>query len=139
MYIYDCTGNNPVLRNFAMTIYEDVGGDATFRRLVDTFYTKIERDPILRPVFPSDLEPGKERQFLFLAQYFGGPARYNELHGHPRLRMRHGHVAIGRREAQAWLEAMLAAIDDVGIAEPGRSQMREYFERGALFMMNQPV
>lgn len=120
-----------------INIYEAVGGDETFRRLVDQFYHKIEQDPILRPIFPANLESGKEKQFLFLTQYFGGPSRYNEQHGHPRLRMRHFPFTIGTREAQAWLNNMLEAIDEVGIPEPARSEMRQYFERGAPFMINQ--
>ena len=118
------------------TLYEDVGGDPTFRRLVDSFYMRVEADPVLRPLFPADLEPGKERQFLFLTQYFGAEARYSDQYGHPRLRMRHMHVKIGMRATEAWVNAMLAAIDEAGIVEPQRSLMHQYFERGAPHMMN---
>lgn len=120
------------------TLYERVGGDATFRRLVDAFYRRVEADPLLRPLFPDDLEPGKERQFLFLTQYWGGPDRYNAQRGHPRLRMRHAHVAIGQAERDAWLAAMVAAIDEVGIAGPDRAQLIAYFERSATFLINRP-
>ena len=118
------------------TIYELAGGDAPFRRLVDIFYERIESDPLLRPLFPADLGPGKERQFLFITQYFGGPPRYNELRGHPRLRMRHAPFVIGERERQAWAGHMLAAIDEVGFAEPVRGALRDYFERTATFLIN---
>jgi hemoglobin len=87
-------------------------------------------------MFPDDLAPGKEWQYLFLAQYFGGPARYIEQRGHPRLRMRHAPFPIDQRAADAWLGHMLAAIDEVGIAEPARSAMRDYFQRAAPFMVN---
>ena len=70
----------------AASVYEQVGGDATFRRLVDAFYARVEADPVLRPLFPADLEAGKEHQFLFLTQFFGGPARYQERRGPPRPR-----------------------------------------------------
>jgi hemoglobin len=120
----------------AETVYEMVGGDETFRRLVDRFYERIETDPLLRPVFPEDLGPGKEYQFLFLTQYWGGPARYETERGHPRLRMRHGPFTIGPNERDAWLGHMLAAIDEIGIPEPARTQMREYFDRAATFLIN---
>src|SRR5437764_73419 len=106
----------------AASVYEQIGGEATFRRLVDTFYAKVEADPVLRPLFPADLGPGKEHQFLFLSQFFGGPAHYAVRRGHPRLRARHLPFAIGQREADAWLGHMLAAIDEVGIPEPARAQ-----------------
>ena len=44
------------------SIYERIGGEETLRRLVDEFYARVEQDPVLRPVFPDDLEPGKEWQ-----------------------------------------------------------------------------
>jgi hemoglobin len=118
------------------TVYELVGGDATFRRLVDDFYQRVEADDLLRPLFPADLAPGKEWQFLFLTQFFGGPTRYAEQRGHPRLRMRHFPFAIGQRARDHWLTHMLAAIDAVGIEEPMRTVMRDYFERASAHMMN---
>lgn len=118
------------------TIYELAGGDAPFRALVERFYARVERDPLLRPMFPADLEPGKQGQFLFIAQYFGGPQRYSAQRGHPRLRMRHAPFVIGQAERDAWLGHMLAAIDEVGFAEPVRGALRGYFERAATFMIN---
>lgn len=120
----------------AASVYAQVGGDPPFRRLVETFYAKIERDPVLRPLFPSDLTEGKENQFLFLTQFFGGPPRYTAKRGHPRLRARHLAFPIGRREAETWLGHMLAAIDEVGIPEPARTQMRTYFAYTARFLQN---
>lgn len=119
------------------TIYELAGGDAPFRELVERFYARVERDPLLRPLFPADLEPGKQAQFLFITQYFGGPPRYNQLRGHPRLRMRHAPFAIDQAARDAWASHMLAAIDEVGFAVPVRGALREYFERAATFMINQ--
>jgi len=121
------------------SLYTKVGGEETFRRLVNNFYKRVEQDPILRPIFPANLEPGKEAQFLFLCQYFGGPGHYSEQRGHPRLRMRHMPFPIGPKERDAWLGHMLASIDETAIAEPYRQEMREYFERGATFMMNKVI
>lgn len=118
------------------SVYELVGGDETFHRLVDAFYRRIETDPLLDALFPADRAPGKEGQFLFLTQYFGGPQRYSAQRGHPMLRMRHQPFAIGARERDAWVTHMLAAIDEVGIPDPARAVMREYMERAATFMIN---
>lgn len=119
------------------SLYEQVGGARTFQRLVDAFYARVEQDALLRPMFPSDLEPGKQYQFLFLSQYWGGPATYSSERGHPRLRMRHAPYPITPEMSARWLEHMLAAIDEVGIPEPARSAMRDYFEQGARFLINQ--
>lgn len=118
------------------TLYQLVGGDDTFQRLVDSFYRRIEQDKGLRPMFPADLNPGKERQFLFLTQFFGGPSRYNEKRGHPRLRLRHSPFPIDEDARLRWLGHMLAAIDEVGIEEPMRGMMRSYFERASAMLVN---
>lgn len=118
------------------SVYDLVGGDAPFERLVEAFYARVEADPVLRPMFPGDLAEGKRWQLLFLTQFFGGPARYAEERGHPRLRMRHFPFAINQQARDHWLMHMLAAIDTAGIGEPARSTMREYFERAATHMIN---
>lgn len=122
--------------NDEFTLYRLVGGDETFQQLVDAFYDRIERDPLLRPMFPADLEPGKQRQYLFLTQFFGGPARYNEQRGHPRLRLRHSPFPIDEAARRRWLGHMLAAIDETGIDEPMRSVMRNYFDRASAMLVN---
>ncbi len=118
------------------TIYEIAGGDAPFRRMVDAFYTRVERDPLLRPMFPADLAAGREHQFLFITQYFGGPQRYQELRGHPRLRMRHNPFPIDQAARDVWVGHMLAALAEAGFPEEVQPAMREYFERAATFMIN---
>src|SRR5581483_4449152 len=104
-------------------------GDAGLRALVEAFYQRVEADPLLRPIFPPDLAQGRERQYLFLRQFFGGPADYTQRHGPPQLRRRHIPFPITRAARDAWLGHMLAAIDEVPIQEPHASLMREYFER----------
>ena len=118
------------------TVYELVGGDPIFRALVNRFYDYVEQDPELRPMFPPDLAPGREWQFLFLTQFFGGPERYIEQRGHPRLRMRHFPFVINKRAQELWLGHMLRALDEVGVAEPAYSAMRDYFIRGSEFLIN---
>src|SRR5260370_27790156 len=120
------------------TIYELVGGMDTFRKLAEAFYKRIEVDPLLRPMFPKRLQHAIDRQALFLAQYFGGPEEYNAKRGHPRLRMRHAPFKIGQTERDAWLHNMFEALDEVGIEEPARTTMRQYFEQTATFLVNQP-
>jgi hemoglobin len=119
-----------------VTVYDLIGGEATFERLVTIFYAKVEADEVLRAIFPADLEPGKRYQQLFLMQYWGGPTAYIEERGHPRLRMRHYPFPITEDLRNRWVEYMLTAIDEVGIQEPARSMMREYFDRAASVMIN---
>jgi hemoglobin len=119
-----------------VSIYELLGVEG-FERLVTAFYKRVDSDPVLRPLYPeADLAGAERRLRLFLIQYFGGPDDYSQERGHPRLRMRHIPFTIGEAERDAWLTAMIGAMDEVGICEPAYSAMRQYFEQGANFMMN---
>lgn len=124
-----------------LTIYEAAGGEETFTRLVDRFYGGVAGDPVLRPLYPDDdqeLALAAEHLRLFLIQYWGGPAWYNELRGHPRLRLRHAPFSIGPAEREAWMRHMLAAIDSLELPRSVRAAFVDYFEKAATAMMNQP-
>jgi hemoglobin len=118
------------------TIYEQVGGMETFVRLAGAFYARVDRDASIRAMFPDNLRQSAAHLALFLAQFFGGPTTYGEQRGHPRLRMRHLPFRIGQAERDAWVGHMVAAMDEVGIPEPARSAMCDYFERAATFLIN---
>jgi hemoglobin len=118
------------------TVFEVVGGQPFFDTLVERFYARVEVDPTLRPLYPDDLAPGMRALALFLGQYWGGPQAYSEEKGHPRLRMRHAPFVIGGPERDAWLAAMLAALEEVDAPEVAREMMREYFEMASTAMIN---
>jgi hemoglobin len=118
------------------TVFEVVGGQPFFDALVERFYQHVEADPTLRRLYPEDLAPGIRSLALFLGQYWGGPATYSEEKGHPRLRMRHAPFAIGGPERDAWLVAMLAALDEADAPTVAREMMREYFTTASTAMIN---
>ena len=72
----------------------------------------------------------------FLIQRFGGPLRYQEERGHPRLRMRHVPFQIGPAESEAWLRHMNAAVEAVPEFAPFRDSLRRYFSDSAAFLIN---
>jgi hemoglobin len=119
------------------SVYEFIGGEETFRRLVAAFYRGVETDPILRPMYPeADLTEAQERLALFLMQYWGGPRTYDAQRGHPRLRMRHFPFHVGPAARDAWLKHMNAAVEEVAVPEPARTMMLTYFHNTANFLMN---
>ena len=122
------------------SFYEAVGGEETFRRLVSRFYQEVARDRALRPVYPSqDLGPAEEHLRQFLIQYWGGPGTYSERRGHPRLRMRHAHFAIGEAERDAWLRHMRTALDELELDPALDTQLWEYLVMAAHSLVNQPA
>ena len=128
------------------TVYEAVGGQGFFDDLVDRFYSAVEGDLLLRPMYPRDLRRSKAWLAGFLAQYWGGPPRYSEERGHPRLRMRHLHFAIGRAERDAWMAHMTASLDSAtlgdGTGRPDLSRKRaamfDHFDNAATHLVNKP-
>ena len=129
------------------TVFEAVGGRRFFDELVDRFYDAVENDPLLRPMYPVNMGPSRQRLAGFLAQYWGGPAQYSEERGHPRLRMRHMPFAIGLAERDAWMKHMEASLsvatlaDGSGRALPAeiRDAMFDHFDNAATHLINQPV
>jgi len=119
-----------------VTVFEVVGGQPFFDTLVERFYGRVVADPMLRALYPDDLAPGMRALALFLGQYWGGPPDYSAEKGHPRLRMRHAPFAIGGPERDAWLKAMLEALEEVDAPETAPRMMREYFEMASTAMIN---
>lgn len=119
------------------TFFEAVGGEPTFRRLVDEFYRGVADDPLLRPMYPeADLGPAADRLTLFLVQYWGGPGTYSQQRGHPRLRIRHAPFAVSPAARDAWLRHMRRAVDSLGLPEEQAGALWDYLERAAYFMVN---
>jgi hemoglobin len=119
-----------------MTLYDAVGGMPFFERLVARFYEGVANAPILRPLYPEDLETPTRYLTQFLAQYWGGPTTYDAERGHPRLRMRHAPFAVGPGERDRWLFLRRAAVDARGPPAPARRALLEYFETAAEAMRN---
>jgi len=118
-------------------VYAQLGGADAFVQLVDAFYVTVVNDPVLRPMYPDDLEPGKQHLALFLAQYFGGPnAPYSTTRGHPRLRQRHMPYPIDRDAALRWATAMHAAIDTQNWPNDAAATVHAYVNRAAPMMIN---
>ena len=119
------------------TLFELVGGEEPFHRLVARFYRGVAADPVLRPLYPEqDLGPAEERLRMFLVQYWGGPRTYSQRRGHPRLRMRHAPFAIGPAERDAWLRHMRDAVESLELPPEQEQTLWSYLEMAAHSMQN---
>lgn len=105
--------------------YEEIG-EKKLEELIYAFYKRVDKHPLLRPLFPEDLTETARKQIQFQTQYLGGPNIYTQEHGHPMLRARHMPFKITPDHAQAWLECMSEAMDEVGL----EGKFREvYYQR----------
>ncbi|MDE2802071.1 MAG: globin [Chloroflexota bacterium] len=118
------------------TLYQRVGGIPYFTSLVERFYERVEADPVLRPLYPDDLEPGKHNLAMFLVQLWGGPPYYAMERGRPLLRMRHMPFAIGQAERDAWFGHMSACVLESGVDREDATMLIDYFEKASQFMIN---
>jgi len=123
-----------------VTPYELLGGDEGVRRLVDRFYDSMDAAPEaahVRALHAKSLKASREKLYLFLTGWTGGPQLYMERFGHPRLRMRHLPFAIGTRERDEWLWCMDRAIDEQEMPDALRRHLRDRFHALADHMRNQ--
>jgi hemoglobin len=117
-------------------IYAVIGEDG-FARLVAAFYRQVPHDDILGPMYPpGDLAGAEQRLRDFLVGRFGGPQRYIEQRGHPRLRARHMPFAIDAAGAQRWLQLMDAALEEAQLPADVDVALREFFQAVAQMMRN---
>jgi len=121
--------------------FEAIGGEARVRLLVERFYDLMDLEPAyaaLRAVHGSELANAREKLFMFLCGWLGGPQHYVERFGHPRLRARHMPFVIGIRERDQWLACMDQAMSEVGVPDALRAKLRESFFQTADWMRNTP-
>ena len=118
--------------------WEQVGGRATFEKLVRAFYEGIRTDDVLLPMYPEqpELEGAIQRLTGFLEQYWGGPATYSEQRGHPRLRQRHMAFKVNPDARDRWLLHMRAALDTLELPPLHDATLWAYLERAAPAMVN---
>lgn len=120
-------------------VYQAVGEDG-FHRLVAAFYRQIPTDPILGPMYPADdLAGAEERLRDFLIFRFGGPVRYLETRGHPRLRMRHNPFPITEAARDRWVEIMMRALAEAALPLEPTALLQEFLSNTATFLRNRPV
>lgn len=124
------------------TPYEVIGGEPAVAALCDRFYElmdTVSQFAELRALHPADLQGSRDKLFMFLSGWFGGPDLFVQQYGHPRLRARHMPFAIGERERDQWVACMVLAMEDTGVPEGLRKKLFENFFNTADFMRNQPT
>lgn len=114
-----------------------VVGEDGFARLVYAFYRQVPTDDILAAMYPKqDLSGAEQRLRDFLVYRFGGPQRYVDERGHPRLRMRHQPFRLDQRARDRWLTLMDRALEETRLPEEAEAILRKFFHETATFLLN---
>jgi hemoglobin len=119
--------------------YDLIGGEPVVRGLVDRFYDLMDLEPryaALRAAHGTELSGARQKLFMFLSGWLGGPPLYTQEHGHPRLRMRHMPFSIGVLERDQWVACMDQAMGEVGIEPTLRARLKASFMQTADWMRN---
>jgi hemoglobin len=119
--------------------YELLGGDTALRAVVDRFYDLMDETPehyVIRKLHPADLSGSRDKLYMFLSGWLGGPPLYVEKHGHPMLRARHLPFPIGTAERDAWMACMKQAMEDCGVEERLRAWLLNALSGTADWMRN---
>ena len=121
------------------TAYELIGGEEGVRKLVNRFYDLmdgLQEVKVLREMHAKSLKGSREKLFLFLSGWLGGPDLYVQQYGHPRLKARHMPFSIGVTERDQWMLCMNRAMEEVGVDETLRKVLGEALWKTADFMRN---
>ena len=126
------------------TFFELLGGDTNgienIRNLVENFYDIMDSDPkvvTLRAMHQADLTETREKLFMFLSGWTGGPQLYIERYGHPMLRRRHMPFAIDESARDQWMYCMIKSMHQQGFDDALMTKLAEQLYGVADFMRNQ--
>ena len=112
-------------------------GEEGFVRLVGAFYKQVPGDVVLGPMYAGrNLGEAELRLRDFLVFRFGGPGRYLDERGHPRLRMRHAPFPIDQKARDRWVQLMEAAFREAQLPTEAERMLRTFFEATASFLIN---
>jgi hemoglobin len=118
------------------SFFDAIGGHDAFDRIARRFYDGVKVDPVLRPMYPDDLDGAIWRLGAFLEQYWGGPTTYSDERGHPRLRARHQAFTIDADARDRWLRHMTAAVVAEQLSPLHHETLMDDLDRAAHAMVN---
>jgi hemoglobin len=124
------------------TPFQWLGGEERVRALTDRFYDLMDLEPAykeLRAAHGTELTQAREKLFMFLCGWLGGPSYYTDQFGHPRLRMRHMPFAIGIKERDQWVACMDQAMTETQVPTELRERLKNSFFQTADWMRNKGV
>ena len=110
------------------------------RKIVEAFYDVMDSDKkakTIRQMHPKDLTSSREKLFMFLSGWMGGPQLYIERYGHPFLRRRHLPFKIGEEERDQWIYCMTKGLLNLKMEEEKIKALLNALYPIADFMRNQ--
>ena len=123
----------------AATFFQMLGGTEKIRDIVERFYDIMDSDPRaagIRAMHAQDLTEAREKLFMFLTGWTGGPQLYIERYGHPQLRARHLPFPVDESARDQWMYCMIKSLHENGVEEPVLTRLASVLYELADFMRN---
>lgn len=119
-------------------LLHELGGEAGCKRLAASFYARVGKDPVLRPLFPGkSLRCATEAFAAFLIQFLGGDEDQTQFRWWLSLRESHARFRIGPAERSAWLKQMTATLDAAPIDEETRKAFTDFFRHSSGYLIGE--
>ncbi len=112
-------------------------GEERLTILLDKFYDKVFSSEKIAHLFTkTPKEEIKRKQHLFLTQFLGGPPRYTNEIGNPKMRQRHLPHRITEEAKEEWLRCMKEAIQELDWDDRSKYALYSCFPKLAGHMVN---
>ncbi|MCH2057040.1 MAG: group II truncated hemoglobin [Thalassotalea sp.] len=121
------------------TPYYLIGGEKGTRALSKAFYQEMSSNIHLQELLVVHKEPladTEEKFFKYLSGWLGGPPLFENEYGHPRLRARHLHVKVTKKQRDLWMLCMTKALEKTVENEELRKGLAQSFSQLATHMIN---
>ena len=129
--------NLPVREASSLDVIYATIGEEGITRITESFYQQVATDDLLAPMYPKDDLQGSEQRLRdFLVYRFGGPHRYIETRGHPRLRLRHAPFPVDQHARDRWISLMDNALQAVALPADITATLQDFFRHVATFLIN---
>jgi truncated hemoglobin YjbI len=113
-----------------------LGNEEGCKAFSTAFYTRVAKDPVLRPFFPGkSLRCASEEFAAFLIQFLGGDEQQTQARWWLSLRESHARFQIGADARSAWLANMVATLDAAPLDDLTRTSLRRFFLSSSAYVM----
>ncbi len=121
------------------SLFDWAGGAKPLAAFLNAFYDRVERDDLLRPLFPRGVSrEHRNHAIAWWSEVLGGPAAYTPLGGYPRMLAHHLGLNISADQRRRFVALISLAADDVGLPDDPefRAAIIGYAEWGSRLAMH---
>src|SRR5688572_10062275 len=111
------------------TVYQAAGGDEGLLSLAEAWHARVMADDVVSHAFSHGFDPQHtERLAAYWIEALGGPSAYSDAYGDESSVVRiHSGNGVHEEMDRRAIACFDMALDDVGIADPVRQVLHDFF------------